>query len=317
MTSSIFDSEQIDPGMVEDSQLEQLQPLVPRKLYFIWENYHWAAGKIDFERDRQDWAGLSAEQRSMVIETIAPFFAGEERVAAAFAPIILSADDEQEAAFLATQQVDEVRHTQFFDRMWREVFLLDEEGSRAALDGARARCNEAFAELFDRRLMDAVNRLRVNPRDVEAKVEAITIYHLVIEGTMGLTGLHFLTDYCEKKSILPGIAEGFRNVKRDEHRHVGYGTWFLRQKCRENDRFGRLVEAALLELLPLAAAVLVEGGVACCDGLDPVEFLDYPSAAVNHYAMLGLSRRLNVIGGATRNIRQFAASAAWRAARVL
>jgi hypothetical protein len=37
---------------------------------------------------------------------------------------------------------------------------------------------------------------------------------------------------------MPGFAEGFANIARDEHRHVAYGTWFLQQKCA-GDRFGR------------------------------------------------------------------------------
>jgi hypothetical protein len=54
-----------------------------------------------------------------------------------------------------------------------------------------------------------------------------------------------------------------------------------------------------------------------CDGLDPVEFLDYPSIQVNHFALAGLSRRLKVIGGATEEVQRFVASGVWRAARLL
>jgi ribonucleoside-diphosphate reductase beta chain len=317
VTSLTFESEQIDPATIEDSKLDRMEPVGPRRLYFIWERQHWAAGALDFEQDRRDWAQLPEEPRAMIIQTIAPFFAGEERVAAAFAPFILAADDEQEAAFLATQQVDEARHMQFFDRFWSEVLVPDGDAGSTAVAAARARCNDAFTELFDRRLMQAVDRLRSDPRDVDAKVEAVAIYHLIIEGTMGLTGQYFLLDYFDRQGIMPSIATGFRNVKRDEHRHVAWGTWFLRRKCREKDRYGFIVQSTLMELLPVAASVLIEGGAAVCDGLDPVEFLDYPSAAVNHYALLGLSRRLKVIGGATEEIQQFAASGAWRASRVL
>lgn len=315
--NSLYDSEQVDPASVADSNLDRVEPVGPRRLYFMWESRQWAAGAFDFERDRRDWAAMHEDQRSMLIRSIAPFFAGEERVASAFAPIIMSADDDQEAAFLATQQVDEARHMQFFDRFWREVLLPDENAGNKAIADARARCNDAFTELFDRRLMQAVDRLRLDPRDIDAKVEAVTIYHLVIEGTMGLTGMHFLLDYFEKNSILPDIAEGFRNIKRDEHRHVGWGTWYLRRKCRERDRYGLIVQSILLELLPVVASVLVEGAEAACDGLDPVEFLDYPSAAVNHFALVGLSRRLKVIGGATEEVQQYVASTVWRAARFL
>ena len=45
-------------------------------------------------------------------------------------------EDEQEEAFLTTQQVDEARHMQFFDRWYREVVGLDGESSRS---GSRRR----------------------------------------------------------------------------------------------------------------------------------------------------------------------------------
>ena len=310
--------ELVDPANLGDEKLDDLEPMVPRDLYFLWERGHWSAGTFDFARDRRDWASLDDGRRSMIIQAIAAVFAGEQRVAGAFSPMIMAADDEQEAAFLATQQVDEARHMHFFDRVWREVLLPDDDTSSKAIAAARARCNGAHAELFDHRLIQSMERLQREPRDVEAKIEAVTIYHLVLEGMMGLTAQHFLFDYFVKKSICPGAAEGLRYVKRDEHRHVAYGTWYLRRKCREQDRYGLLVQTLLMELLPLAASVLIEGEPAgVCDGLDPLEFLDYPSAQVSHYALVGLARRMKVIGGATEEIRQFAASGAWRASRVL
>jgi ribonucleoside-diphosphate reductase beta chain len=207
---------------------------------------------------------------------------------------------------------------QFFDRLWNEVLAYDEPAAEAAVQDARRRCNEAFTELFDRRLMDAVDRLRLSPTDTEAKVGAVALYHLVIEGTMGLTGQHFIHDYLERKGTFPTTATGFRNVMRDEHRHVAYGTWFLRRRCAEGDRYGQLVQSLLMETLPIAASVLIEGGVGgSCDGLDEFDFLDYQSEQLNHFALSALARRLKLIGGATEEIQRFAASGAWRAARVL
>jgi len=197
------------------------------------------------------------------------------------------------------------------------VTLGDDTNARPAVEDARAHCNDAFVELFDRRPSRAITRLRMDPRDVEAKVEAIAIYHLIVEAMLGLTAMHFVLDYFTKNALFPATTEGLRNVKRDEHRHVAWGTWFLRQKCQEEARYGKIVERTLMELLPVAASVFVEGGAAVCDGLDPCEFLDYPSAQLNYFAFIGLSRRLKVIGGATKEIQGFSASGAWRAARVL
>ena len=317
MTGPTVDGQALDPGAVDDAKLEHFEPLVPRRLYMLAEQQQWAVGPIDFTRDRVDWTSLNDIDRTMLLKSIAPFYAGEERVAAVLAPIILAADEEQELAFLASQQLDEARHMQLFERMWREVFSADRAASRTALDDARARCNPAFTELFDRRLAQALTRLRINPRDVDAKVEAVAIYHLVVEGTMGLTGMHFLLDYFHKRSIFPAFTEALRNVKQDEHRHVAWGTWYLRCRCREQQQYGFIVSSTLMELLPLAASVLMDSGEGVCDGLDPVDFLDYPSVEVNHFALIGLGRRLKVVGGATEEIQHFVASGAWRAARLL
>ena len=314
---SALDGEVLDPGTVDDAKLDQFVPLVPRRLYLLSEQHHWAVGRLDFSRDRSDWLGLNEPDRAMLLKSIAPFYAGEERVAAVLAPIILAAEDDQELAFLASQQSDEARHMQLFERVWREVFSADESAGRAALADARARCNAAFTELFDRRLMRALARLRADPGDVDAKLEAVAIYHLVVEATMGLTGMHFLLDYFQKRSVFPTFTAALRNVKQDEHRHVAWGTWFLRQKCREQQRFGFIVSGALMETLPLAASVLMDSGQGVCDGLDPLEFLDYQSVEVNHFALVGLGRRLKVVGGATEEIQRFVTSGAWRASRLL
>jgi ribonucleoside-diphosphate reductase beta chain len=310
-------SEQGDPATTDDAMLARLEVFGPGKLYFNWEKGHWSVGALDFAQDRQDWANLREEQRSLVIGALAPFFAGEERVANTFGPILMSATDDAELAFLATQQVDEARHMQFCDRSWREVFMTHAKHRPTALQDAEERCNTAFTQLFDQRLKDTVERLRRSPGDVEARIEAITIYHLIVEGVLAVTAMRFVLDYLEKRSILPAVTQGLQNTKRDEHRHIAFGTWYLRQKCREQERYAFLVQKTLMELMPVAAAIVIPGGTGACDGLDPLEFLDYPSALVSHYALTALSRRLKVIGGATQEIQQFVASGAWRAARML
>jgi len=313
----VLPSGQGDLAIIDDSQLDPPGRPVAKRLYYLWETQQWAVGALDFERDRHDWARLTEEQRAMLVKSMAPFFVGEERVASVVPIISLSAEDDQEAAFLATQGADEARHTQFFERFWREVFVPDESANEAALADARARCNDSFAELFDQRANQALDRLRTDPRNTDAKVEVVTIYHIIVESLLGLTAMHFVLDYFQKHAILPAIRDGVLNVQRDEHRHVAWGTWFLREKCHEKDRYGFIVQKTLMELLPVAASIIVEGGHACCSGLDKCEFLDYPSEQVNYFALGSLARRLKVIGGATDEVQRFVASGAWRASRLL
>jgi ribonucleoside-diphosphate reductase beta chain len=115
---------------------------------------------------------------------------------------------------------------------------------------------------------------------------------MVIEGTLALTGQHFMLDYYENNGLLPGFAEGFGNIARDEHRHVAYGTWFLQQKCAE-ERYRVRVQETLNELLPLAAGVLVPKGYAFGD---EYEFFGYTSQEQAEFAYSALTRRLKVIG---------------------
>jgi len=65
---------------------------------------------------------------------------------------------------------------------------------------ARAReLNEAFFKLFDTELVEAGKRLMADPGDSEAKVEFVTIYHMIIEGALALTGQSFVTHYLERE----------------------------------------------------------------------------------------------------------------------
>ena len=150
----------------------------------------------------------------------------------------MSYESQSEEAFLTTQQVDEARHAQHFNRFYEQVLGLDgtlrgPAGSGPARTSTRrsSRCSTACSCDWGKRLIE-------NPRDIEAKVDFVTLYHMIIEGTLALTGQWFLTDYMERNEILPGWVEGFRLISQDEHRHVAYGTWFLREKARRSGAAG-------------------------------------------------------------------------------
>ena len=72
-------------------------------------------------------------------------------------------EDEQEEAFLTTQQVDEARHMQFFDRFYREVVGMRDADIEDRLARVRENLNDAFVELFDEALVEAGQRLIADP----------------------------------------------------------------------------------------------------------------------------------------------------------
>ena len=280
-----------DVGTItDDAQLPNIKLMNPQQLYELWERQHWASHTIDFSQDVKDWATMTDEDKGQLAWNLSSFFIGEERVTTQFGGLVGAYEDQSEEAFLCTQQVDEARHAQHFNRFFEQVIGLD--GSfEERLDWARKHLNEPFELLFDQELVQANRKLLDDPSDIEAKVEFITTYMMVIEGTLALTGQYFITDYFEQQGVLPGFLEGFRKISQDEHRHVAYGTWFLQQKCRDR-ALREVCECKLMELIPVAAGVLVPRGA------DPASYsiLGYSNEETNDFAFTALTRRLKVIG---------------------
>ena len=283
-----------DPGTLEsEDQAQRIKLKTPQELYELWERQHWLSQDIDLEQDKRDWASLTAEQRDHFLWNLSSFFIGEERVTTQFSGLVMAYEDEQEESFLATQQVDEARHMQFFDRFYREVIGFDDPDIERRLARTREHLNDAFVKLFDESLVEAGRRLIADPKDRGAKVDFVTTYHMVIEGALALTGQNFITDYLDREGILPGFVEGFGNIARDEHRHVAYGTWYLQQSAGRDEALARRMQAKLAELIPVAAVVLVPPGQ---DPNEEYEILGYHSAEVHEFAFKSLSRRLKAIG---------------------
>jgi ribonucleoside-diphosphate reductase beta chain len=281
-----------DVGTITDeSKLSQVTLMTPQQLYELWERQPWSAHAIDLEQDKREWAGFSDELRANLSWNLSSFFIGEERVTTQFSGLVRAYESQGEEAYLTTQQVDEARHAQHFFRYFEQVLGYD--GTfEDRLERARQNLNPAFIELFDHHLVQAQDRLIADPTDVEAKVDFVTIYHMIIEGTLALTGQFFIQDYLEKQGMLPGCLEGFLKISQDEHRHVAYGTWFLQQKCGD-PALRRRVQDKLQELIPVATNVLVPPGVE-----DPFNYqlLGYHSSETHQFAFNALSRRLKVIG---------------------
>jgi ribonucleoside-diphosphate reductase beta chain len=170
--------------------------------------------------------------------------------------------------------------------------VLEAGDLRGRLEETAAHLNPEFGVLFDEMLKRRVDRLAVEPEDLETLVEAVTIYHMVIEGMLALTGQHFIMDYNERMGTLPGFVKGFTLVARDEHRHVAFGARFLREMARDDERYRDAIARTLTECGPAADGVLEPRWVRE-QGIDP---LGYSMEETRAFAMKCLERRLKVIG---------------------
>jgi ribonucleoside-diphosphate reductase beta chain len=224
----------------------------PQQLYEDWEHAHWAAQDVDLSRDRADWATLAEQERNLLYWVLSSLMVAEERISTQFCGLVLAQDDEEEGSYLSTQLVDEVRHMQFYARFQNEV-IADPAAIAAHVARARQVLGAPFQKLFDEALVSAHDRLRREPRSRHAKVDFVTIYHMVIEGTLGLTASHFLLGFLTERGVLPGFVDGYSRIAADEQRHIAYGTEFLRRAVGEEPAMADVVRSRVLDLLPAVA----------------------------------------------------------------
>jgi ribonucleoside-diphosphate reductase beta chain len=188
----------------------------PQTLYRHWEESQWSPWGIDLSPDQEQWAAM--EDRSLVSFVLASLMVAEERITTKFCGLVGADGSEEEVTFLATQQVDEARHMQFYARFQDEV--VSEPALIAAhVERAREQVSPAFRTIFDDKLVAAHNRLLADPGDLAAKVAFVTIYHLVLEATLGLTTFEFSTRFMQREGLLPGFVAGYTKIHHDEHRH--------------------------------------------------------------------------------------------------
>ena len=282
-----------DPALNEASDRGEVNLLGYDELYSLWERQQWRTQDIDFTQDRIDWhERIPPEERFQRMYGLSSFFIGEQRVAEELGPMMRAAPTEEMRIFLCTQIADEARHVQFFNRFYDEVGVLESDNLQDRLAETSEHLNPEFNVLFDEMLAGKVDKLARDPGDLETLVEAITLYHMVIEGMLALTGQHFIITYNEDVGTLPGFVQGFNNIARDEHRHVAFGARFLREMAAEDDRYRDAIQRTLVESGPVADGVLEPRWIRE-QGIEP---LGTDMDETRAFALKALERRLKVIG---------------------
>ncbi|HEX2413969.1 MAG TPA: ribonucleotide-diphosphate reductase subunit beta [Thermoleophilaceae bacterium] len=282
-----------DPAVLESADRGEVNLLSYSQLYNLWERQQWATQDLDFTQDRIDWhERIPEEERFQRMYGLSSFFIGEQKVAEELGPMMRAAPTEEMRIFLCTQIADEARHVRFFNRFYEEVGILEADSLQGRLEETSDHVNPEFNELFDEMLKSRVDGLARAPQDLELLVEAVTLYHMVIEGMLALTGQHFILQYNEEVGTLPGFCEGFNNIARDEHRHVAFGARFLREMAQADPKYAEAITRTLAEVAPIADGVLqpkwyVEG---------ETEVLGASMEETRAFAMMALERRLKVIG---------------------
>ncbi len=221
---------------------------------------HWDPATIDLSADDERLSALDDGRFDALRRLLALFGAGETAVTEDLAPLAVVLEDVNDQLFVTTQLYEEAKHADFFDRYWREVIAPAE--SRRGLEHSsptdRRWFDPAYEELFERNEA-AMDRL-LTADTPENRARAYCHYHLAVEGILAQTGYYgaeasFSAD--TEGVALPGLVAGFRRIRGDEGRHVGFGMAKLKELVG-----GGAVEPELLSEVTTELAGLVRESVA-------------------------------------------------------
>jgi ribonucleoside-diphosphate reductase beta chain len=230
--------------------MRAFEKLNPSGLYGKWEVQHWKASAIDLSKDRDDWLGLTEQERWQWY-WLASFshFRGSETDAVVwlsrFLPCLVRPDQQH---FLGTQIADEARHAYFFDRFHREVLL-------SALPEGEVTASPIYQKLFIEMPAIVAANLTENRTDDNLAVAAFHVF-ILLEGSIALASLSVLRRLLLKTGRFPGLLRAMTFAQRDEVRHANFGLSLLRDLFAERPSSRNAVRLHLEEHLPVFSAVL-------------------------------------------------------------
>ncbi|MGG0286429.1 R2-like ligand-binding oxidase [Peribacillus butanolivorans] len=226
---------------------------LPFKLYQKAKKFGvWNPRDINFSQDIEDWKSFTSIEREVLLRIISLFQSGEEAVTLDLLPLIMAIAKEgriEEEMYLTTFLFEEAKHMEFFR------YTLDQIGETGDLTVYHS---ETYKSIFYEILPEAMEKL-IHDQSPEALAEAATVYNMFTEGVLAETGYFGFYQTLEDNNMMPGLLKGVGLLKKDESRHIAYGTFLLQRIISEHPHIFRQVEKRMAELAPLAIALNMEG----------------------------------------------------------
>jgi ribonucleoside-diphosphate reductase beta chain len=263
-----------------------------RELYYRWERQQWRSEEIDFTGDRSQWEKMAHQERQDRLYGLSAFFRGEACVTDTLGPYITAMPDEEMRIFLTTQLVDEARHTVFFARFFKEVLGIDKARLEDTLDEIRQYMNQHLQYILIDSLSEVAERIRQEPSNLSHLIEGVTLYHVVVEGTMALAGQRAILEFYRQNNLFPTFRGGFTAVARDESRHVVFGVKFLREMIQRDAAHARTVKAAIDTYAPVAFTALTPAD----EFIPNILAMQADPWVTPRYAQDSLRKKIKVIG---------------------
>lgn len=217
---------------------------LPMRLFRASQERAWTASAIDYSRERADWMSLDAGERELLLRLVSGFRVGERGVTHELAPLQQRLREErriEEELYVTAQMFEEARHVEFFER-WLQEALPGVFGRDIAYP-------PLVGDLFSERLPQVMRALHSDPSP-EAQLRAVLTYHFFVEGVGAESAYPIYFDIFERTAKFPGLAAGIQLIRRDEARHIAFGTYLLQRLLAENPRLGAAFERELEAMRP-------------------------------------------------------------------
>ncbi len=220
------------------------EDIFPFRLYQKAKRFGvWNPTDIDFSQDIKDWETLTPFAKQKTLQLISIFLAAEEAVTIDLLPLMMTVAKEgriEEEMYLTTFLFEEAKHTEFFR------LFLNKVGVREDLSHFHS---ESYRKLFFEILPTRMERL-LQDTSPKAVADASLTYNMVVEGVGAETGYTLFYKMLFNSGVLPGLMKGIENLKRDESRHIAYGTYLLQRIIAEDSSMFDYIESRIYELMP-------------------------------------------------------------------
>jgi ribonucleoside-diphosphate reductase beta chain len=226
--------------------------IVPWRLYQKAKQLFWDPAEIDFSKDKEDYAAMEEQQRRTVAFFARGFMVGEESVTLDIVPLIMGVADEgrvEEAIYLTTFAMEEAKHVDFFRRWFDAVGedpqrLYEESEQRRKELGIE---RDPTVGLFESELPKVMRRVLVD-RSPKAFLDCGVTYNQFVEGCAAISGYKLWAELFKRWQVLPGLQKGLSLVRRDEGRHITYGTYLCRRILQDQPDLMDFARARMHEL---------------------------------------------------------------------
>ncbi|WP_077211774.1 R2-like ligand-binding oxidase [Bacillus dakarensis] len=201
---------------------------LPFKLYEKAKKFGtWDPRDIDFSKDKADWQSLTEIQRNELLLQVSQFYGAEESVTIDIMPMISAISKVgyfEEEMYLTTFVFEEAKHTDFFN------LFLHHIGENRDLSHLPV---PAWRRLFHEVLPETMEKLNYD-QSPKALIDASVTYNMFAEGVLAETGYFYFYECLKSINKMPGLLEGIGNIKRDESRHIGFGTFLIQRLISED-----------------------------------------------------------------------------------